>query len=871
MTTEEGKTAEIPNDQNFAHYYYSLPKCESNIIRLFNRNEYYTVHGVNAEYLANSFLNTTQSLVNIKTFDKDLPSVIISQARYQSLLRHLLIDNSFGVEIYSRSKKRLEWSLETKASPGSLGALEDILYNHNIPVLNQSTVAINVTPDNKVYFAAIDSFECAIYLDSFDDDASFTMLESLFVRFNPKECILPQKGSNSRITMILKKNDIFHSEYKSVSTSNDSLDDIECYLKKFVKTEYYSVLVEIVQHSRLALVPFKAILNHLNLLKDSFAYSKYSLKKIDSVKYVRLDLSSIANLHLFPTEANNKSIHSLYQLLNHCKTVSGKKLLIKFIRQPLTDQKLIEQRLDLVEYFINNSLISSNIHDNNIAHITDITRVYKKFTNNRCKIKDIYNVYQAVLKMSKVLSVLKQNELTESMKICFVDVLQKILDNLENFNKLVNDTIIVVSGELLINYNLDEELSALFNKFKELHSLATEEHDKICTNLYRKFKMERDAIKLEKDKSSYYVRVSKQHSSSILKCKEYEQVKTGSAKDSRFISKELKNLNEQLIDITAEYDKLQSKYIEIFVNDCREYSDYIQQFESIVAFLDAIISLAKAARSSAVPYSRPTILPQGSDKLKLIQFRHPIIELRKTMSYVPNNIEFDQHKFFVITGPNMGGKSTLIRSVALCVLMAQIGSFVPCDEAVISIVDGIYTRISVNDNPLMGLSTFMSEMVETSAILRSVTANSLVVIDELGRSTSTYDGFGIAQGITEYLANNVKAFVLFATHFHEMGRNFSSVGQLRMKVSFQDGKCVIHYIAEPGTAYQSFGIELAQSVNMPEHILRNAKRKLEEVENSFTDQKTVLKVIQLLRDQCEQLTESKIEQFLKELDVRSLN
>lgn len=250
-----------------------------------------------------------------------------------------------------------------------------------------------------------------------------------------------------------------------------------------------------------------------------------------------------------------------------------------------------------------------------------------------------------------------------------------------------------------------------------------------------------------------------------------------------------------------------------------------------------MVSFCIASQQTIQHYRRPKVFPKGSDRLILKQFRHPIIEIIKDMDFVANDVHFDQStfKFYVITGPNMGGKSTYIRSVALCVLMAQIGSFVPCDEAEISIVDAIYTRISASDNPTLGLSTFMSEMVEAAAILRSATSNSLIVIDELGRSTGTFDGFGIAQAISQYLADTTRSYTLFATHFHHLAAQISTVGRLVMKTSMEDGTFVNHYQAEAGTSENSFGIELAKSAEMPEHVVKRAAEAMTKMQKSLGD------------------------------------
>lgn len=803
--------------------------------------------------VANNFLNTCQAIKNIGPENNQLESVSISDSRFETLLHYLLVENNYQVEIYTKGKSDNDWKLKSKATPGNLGEFEYIIdkFNHQ-EVINQNTAALYLDFEGLVHFACVNSTNCTISLGSFADNNSYTRLESLIVQLNPKECLLPNGFAKERIKILLRKNNILFSNY---IPDPNSLKKIENIVKKLVKENFTSTtLSEILTNNQKALIPFNGLLKLLNILNDPYCESNYHLKTLNYETFVRLDLSSISNLHLFPKSSDkSKNVHSHFQVLNHCKSASGRKLLDSYIRQPLTNLKHIEQRLDIVEFFCQNpGDITSQFHNDFLAKIPDITKVYKKFTNGRCKLQDVFQVFQVVELLPTMLDAFDYDSLPESVKIRIYDRLKDVLTELEPFKKLASESIdfehFEKTRQFWMNASVSDELVELKNEMEALEPLARKESNEVLRDLQRKFDIDQSEFTMEiDDQFGYYFRVLKKGTYyKILDDKSYEDVpKGGSIKDG-FISKKIKDINIDFDNCSRNYEELQQTFIAEFIDQTRQYMEPILKLEKILAYTDVLVAFAKAAQQAN--YTRPKMLPKGSGQLVLKKFRHPIIEIIKDMSFVANSITFDKDafKFYVITGPNMGGKSTFIRSVAISVLMAQIGSFVPCEEATISIVDAIYTRISASDNPALGLSTFMSEMVEAAAILRSSTSDSLIVIDELGRSTGTFDGFGIAQGISECLANTTKAYTLFATHFHHLAMDIPTVGRLAMKTSMVEDVFVNHYEAEEGTATNSFGIELAKSVGMPERIIQRAASKLEQMQASLGDNASLEKFLKSL-------------------------
>ena len=576
-----------------------------------------------------------------------------------------------------------------------------------------------------------------------------------------------------------------------------------------------------IDHLKCGIVASGAVLQYLEITQHTQISHITSLSRIDEERYVRLDNFTIRSLEL--TQSMQEGGSSLIDVIDRTATPMGARMLSRWVRFPLRNAKDINKRLDVVEEFFKDTAFRQVI-DENLDGVGDLERITAKVATGRVSPREMVQLKNALRAMQPIKEACAGSE-NQSLVILSekIDACKELSDRIEM--EIEPDPPQLVNKGHVIRSGVDEEL----DNTREIayhgkdYLLKIQERETEQTGI--------TSLKIGYNNVfGYYLEVRNIHKDKVPETWIRKQTLTSA---ERYITEELKQYEEQILGAEDKILQLESRLYAELVQSAQHF---IQTDAHIIAQLDCLLSFAKTAEEHR--YTRPQIL-QDDIILDIRQGRHPVIETQLPVGekYVPNDILLDDKKqqIMIITGPNMAGKSALLRQTALITLMAQIGCYVPAESARIGIVDKIFTRVGASDNISMGESTFMVEMTEASNILNNVTPRSLVLFDELGRGTSTYDGISIAWAIVEYLHEQPRAAArtLFATHYHElneMEKNFQRIKNYNVSVKEMNGKVIFLRKLERGGSEHSFGIHVAQIAGMPKSIINRANTILKQLE-----------------------------------------
>lgn len=659
---------------------------------------------------------------------------------------------------------------------------------------------------------------------SYDD----TSLLNRILKLNLKEIIIK---SDFNIKLI----NIFKNTYGINVTYNDNFYEEEL---KFIKDLKDERIIQGVKHLMYYLI--------VKELKDISHFSKVSV--IDNNNYLNLDIHSVRNLELFETLRLKERQYSLIWLLDKCKTSMGSRTLKNWLSSPLKDEQRINQRLDIIEKLNNEFILRSDLLKS-LYEVYDLERLCGKVTCGNFNARDALQIKKSLSVLPELSSII--SKLGINIKINTHEELYNLLEK-----SIYEEPPITLKEGYLIKEGYNSELDEL----KKIRSggkdfiAGLEQEERERTGIQN--------LKVGYNKVfGYYIEISKGQATKVKEEFGWERKQT-LANGERFISPILKEKEALVLNAEERIIELEYNLFNEIKQTIKDNVLLLKETSSNIGIIDALASLSVVSEKEKLV--RPTF--NHNHLIDIKDGFHPVINIVNNGSYVKNDCYMDDKtNTLLITGPNMSGKSTYMRQLAIIIIMAQMGSFVPASSANLPIFDAIYTRIGASDDLVSGESTFMVEMLEAKNAICSSTENSLILFDELGRGTATYDGMSLAEAILEYVTTKIKCKTLFSTHYHELTsleNKYSTIKNIHVSATEDNGKLIFLHKIKDGAVDKSYGVHVAALANMPEEIIKNAENILKVYES---DAKNVTISKQLSFDFTEE-KKDELREKLKEVD-----
>lgn len=742
-----------------------------------------------------------------------------------------LVDNGHKVAI-----------VEQLTDPGKKGIVERGV----VQIVTPGTIFDESMTKNKNNYIACMMIFDFVYTLAFCD---ITTGEFQVVNIDKKDHLLNNQLASMEVKEIVVKSDCTYNFNDSIMVShydnetfNEKYRDIFHNIKDLKEIKVSTLLLNYLIETQ------KRDLEHLQMIEE-----------IDNQDFMTMDLYTKKSLELTENSKDHEKYGSLFWLLDMTKSAMGARLLKNYIDRPLLKKEAIEERLDIVEIFTQQFIQRESIKEI-LKEIYDLERLSSRIAFGNINARDLKWISSSL----KVLPELKQQ--LYSFNEPLTDQLANQIIDLSHITKLIDDAIIdnpplTIKEGNIIKDHFNEELD-------ELRYLR--DHGKQWLVDFEQKEREKTGIKNLKVGYNrvfgYYIEVTK--GSLDLVKDEFEYTRKQSLSNAeRFITPELKDMESKILSAQDKIQKLEYVLFTQVRNEIKKEVHLIQDVSKIIARVDVYQSLAMLASENS--YVRPVFNDQKIMDIK--EGRHGVIE--KVMGhgkYVPNDVSIDENSPVVlITGPNMGGKSTYMRQVALIVIMAQIGSFVPAKYANLTIFDQIFTRIGASDDLISGQSTFMVEMLEANNALRFASEKSLILFDEIGRGTATFDGMAIAQAMIEYIASEIHCMTLFSTHYHELTfleDKGLGIQNVHASARVDNDHLVFEYLIKKGRSNKSYGVNVAKLAKLPDEVINRANLVLETLEeNNVEDRLIEEKQVQVIEK------ESEVEKYLKTIDPMALS
>ncbi len=678
---------------------------------------------------------------------------------------------------------------------------------------NNFLAGVHIT-DNKTGISFVDISTGEFYLA----EGNMNYIDKLLQNFKPSEIVI-QKNKTSVFKEQFGEKILLTGFDDWVFTTDYAMDLLT---KHFQTTSLKGFGVDNLEYG---IIAAGAALHYLYETQNHKIQHINKLNRIEEELYVWLDRFTVRNLELI--HSPNENAVTLLQIIDKTYTPMGARMLKKWMVLPLKEKVMIEERLSIVKYFIDHEELGDKIKGN-LREMGDVERLVSKIATGKISPREVVQLARSLRAVEKIKTCCGETELASLKKIA--EQLNPCLSVCERIEQeIVEDPPVAVNKGRVFAKGVDAELDTL-------SSLASNSKQ-ILAEIQRR-ESEKTGIPSLKigfnNVFGYYLEVTNAHKSKVPEEWIRKQTLTNG---ERYITPELKELEDKILGAEDKILEIETRLFNDFVLGLMDYIPMIQLDARLTARLDVLLCFA--AVSVENNYTRPVINEGTAINIK--NGRHPVIEkqLPPGEKYIANDVYLDNEhqQIIIITGPNMSGKSALLRQTALIVLMAQMGCFVPAEKAELGIVDKVFTRVGASDNISTGESTFMVEMNETASILNNISNRSLILLDEIGRGTSTYDGVSIAWSIAEFLHENPRhhAKVLFATHYHElndMASLFPRIKNFHVSVKEINNKILFLRKLEKGGSEHSFGIHVARMAGMPQQVLRRAEDVLKQLEAS---------------------------------------
>lgn len=660
---------------------------------------------------------------------------------------------------------------------------------------------------------------------------SYKMIETELSRFFPDEIILPDSKKIKQFSSYFKQLGylVSFSDFLNNEIGERGEDVVgEPVSKLWIEGQFNSGVLSKLQKSPAMFSALENLYFYLKKNQEKALDQFNNIHFYEPEDYLVLDSATQKNLEIIKNSQDGSRKNSLFSILDKAKTPMGSRTIKKWLLRPLIQEKTITHRQEIVAALCSDIDLMQKVEEV-LSSISDIERIVGRIALN----KSLLNDYLALKQTLFVLPQLKKI-ITENLDYHLAHLIKDKLSNFSTLAQLLQSSLnddgntkwIIKKG---FDLPLDDLRDLTQNGQQKILQLEKEEVEKTGIS----------SLKIRYNNiSSYFIEVTKPN---LKLVPDYYILQQTLVSRSRFVTPKLKELEVNLLRAQNDVEVVEQKVFEQVKKEVDLRLAGLRQLSFSLAYFDAIFGFAKVAYDNS--YVRPTFISKQSIVIK--SGRHPVVEQKLGSPFIPNDANLNEKEsLWIVTGPNMGGKSTYLRQVALICILAQCGSFVPSDSANLSILDRIFTRIGSGDNLAEGKSTFLVEMEETATICTMATKNSLVILDEVGRGTSTFDGMALAQAIVEYIFQKIGSLSLFATHYHEitkLSQKFSGITNYHMESKKIKDKVVFLYKVEKGISGGSFGLEVAKIANLPQTIISRAAQLLQKMEAQKSLEKKLLK------------------------------